>query len=204
MSKFTTKQLVTLAVFGALWGIVEMSLGSVLNALRVPLSGAVLTAIGLSVAMVARLYVPKRGSTLFIGIIAMILKLFSIGSVVVGPMIGILAAAILAELALSSFPRPSRAAFMTAGSLGVLWTLVQPFFTGLVLFGRGIVDIWMSVINDGSRLLGLEPSAAVWIILALVLLRVMIGATAGIIAWSAGRLLQTRLQGGAVQVSSKP
>jgi hypothetical protein len=204
MSKFTTKQLVTLAVFGALWGIVEMSLGSVLNALRVPLSGAVLTAIGLSVAMVARLYVPKRGSTLFIGIIAMILKLFSIGSVVIGPMIGILAAAILAELALSAFPRPSRAAFMTACSLGVLWTLVQPFFTGLVLFGRGIVDIWMGVINDGSRMLGLDPSAAVWIILALVLLRVMIGTGAGLLAWSAGRLLQTRLQGGAVQVSSKP
>jgi hypothetical protein len=201
MSKFTTKQLVTLAVFGALWGIVEMSLGSVLNALKVPLSGAVLTAIGLSVAMVARLYVPKRGSTLFIGIIAMVLKLFSIGSVIIGPMVGILAAAIIAELVLSAFPRPSRAAFMTAGSMGVLWTLIQPFFMGLVVFGRGIVDIWMGVINEGSRLLGVDSSAAVWILLLLVLLRIMIGTAAALLAWSAGRLLKTRLQGTAAQAS---
>jgi hypothetical protein len=201
MNKFTTRQLVTLAVFGALWGMVEISLGSVLNALKVPLSGAFLTAIGLSVVMIARLYVPKRGSTLFIGVIAMILKLFSIGSVIIGPMVGILAAALLAELVLSAFQRPTRTAFMAAGSAGVLWTLVQPFFMGLVVFGRGIVDIWMGVVNEGSRILGLDASAAVWIILALVGLRLVIGAAAGWLAWNAGRVLQTRMQGGPVQAS---
>lgn len=193
--KFTTRQLVTLAVFGALWGAVEISLGSVLNVLKVPLSGAMLTAIGLVVAMTARIFVPIRGSTLFIGIIAMILKLFSIGSIVIGPMIGILAAALIAEVCLSLFRKPMRLAFMIAGGLGVLWTLIQPFFTGLLLFGRDIVDIWMGLLREGSQLLGVQPEAAIWILLALVGLRLLIGAAAGWLAWDAGRLLRARLVG---------
>ena len=50
--KFSTRELVTLAVFGVLWGIVEISLGTVLKSLNVPLSGVVLGAIGLSIALV--------------------------------------------------------------------------------------------------------------------------------------------------------
>jgi hypothetical protein len=193
--RFNTRQLVTLAVFGALWGMVEISLGSVLNALKVPLSGAILTAIGLIIAMTARTFVPRRGSTLFIGIIATVLKLFSIGSVFVGPMIGIMAAALIAEITLSLFGRPSRVAFMVAGSLGVLWTLIQPFFTGLLLFGRDILDIWMGLLREGSQLLGLQPEAALWIVLALVALRLVIGAVAGWFAWDVSRLLHARLVG---------
>ncbi|MCA9947909.1 MAG: hypothetical protein KC449_30715, partial [Anaerolineales bacterium] len=63
--KLSTRELVTIAVFGTLWGIVEISLGTVLKSLNVPLSGVVLAAIGLTVALVGRLFVPRRGATLF-------------------------------------------------------------------------------------------------------------------------------------------
>ena len=75
--KLSTRELVLLAVFGALWGVVEMSLGTVLKSLNIPLSGAVLAAIGLMIAMLGRLFVPKRGATIFIGAIATLLKLFT-------------------------------------------------------------------------------------------------------------------------------
>jgi len=35
MMKFSTRELVLLAVFGALWGVVEITLGSVLKSLDV-------------------------------------------------------------------------------------------------------------------------------------------------------------------------
>ncbi|PIZ26370.1 MAG: hypothetical protein COY47_00885, partial [Chloroflexi bacterium CG_4_10_14_0_8_um_filter_57_5] len=110
--KFTTRQLVTMAVFGALWGVVEISLGSVLHAIKIPLTGLALSTIGLLVALIGRLFVPKRGSTFFIGVIATVLKLFSIGNIVIGPMIGILAEALVAELILDIFPKPTRLAFV--------------------------------------------------------------------------------------------
>ena len=44
--KFGTRQLVTLAVFGALWGIVEISLGSILHAAHLPFDGVILASGG--------------------------------------------------------------------------------------------------------------------------------------------------------------
>ncbi len=193
--KFTTRQLVTMAVFGALWGVVEISLGSVLHAIRIPLTGLTLTVIGLLVALIGRLFVPKRGSTFFIGVIAMVLKLFSIGNIIIGPMIGILAEALVAELILDLFPQPTRLSFILAIAGGALWTLIQPFVTGLLIFGRTLLPIWLDMVDQGSRLFGLGSQAATWIVFALVLLYLVVGAAAGWLAWNLGHLVSVRLRG---------
>jgi hypothetical protein len=193
--KFNTRELVLLAVFGALWGASEILLGSVLHNLKMPFNGVILAGIGLAVAMIARIFVPRKGATLFVGVIATILKLFSVGSVVVGPMIGILVEALLAEMVLSAYPQPSRGAFMLAGSAGVLWTLVQPFATGLLLFGRNLVDIWAGVIQEGNRLLGMEASGVgivLGILLLLIAIRIAVGCLSGWVAWDVGKLLKAR------------
>ena len=191
--KFTTRQLVTLAVFGALWGAVEISLGSLLKALNLPLSGAILAAVGLMIAMIGRLFVPRRGTTLFIGVIAMVLKIFSIGSIILGPMIGILAEAILAEIVLSLFKKPSLPAFLLAGVAGSLWVVVQPFVTGLLLFGRDLFTVWLDLLDLGQRLFGIDTSAAVLIVLILAVVHVLIGMLGGWMAWTIGRSLLARM-----------
>lgn len=191
--KFSTRELVTMAVFGALWGMVEISLGSVFHAIDLPMSGMALAIIGVMVASIGRLFVPRRGSTIFIGIIAMVLKLFSIGSTVIGPMIGILAEALIAELVMDAFTKPSVAAFMTACIGAALWTLVQPFITGVLLFGRNLLLIWLDLLDVGHRLFGFPSQAALWIILVLVILHVLFGATGGWLAWNLGQVLKTRL-----------
>jgi hypothetical protein len=193
--KYTTRQLVTLAVFGALWGVVEISLGSVLHAVKLPLSGALLAALGLAVALTGRIFVPRRGATLFIGVIAMALKLFSIGSVVVGPMVGILSEALVAEATLSAFKRPTRFALLLAGALGVLWTLVHPFVTNPLLFGRGIFVVWLDLLDRGAQLMGLNPNAWVWIVAVLAAIHLLLGGVAGWLAWNVGGLLQDRMAG---------
>ncbi len=193
--KFTTRHLVSMAVFGALWGLVEISLGSVLHAINIPFTGLVLTAIGLAIAMIGRLFVPRRGSTIFIGVIATILKLFSIGNIVIGPMIGILTEALIAEIVLDVFPRPSRLAFMLAGAGGALWTIIQPFVTGLLLFGRSLLVVWLDLIDLGSRIFHLDSNAGVWIAILMTLLYLIVGGVAGWLAWQVGRLLIARLGG---------
>ncbi|HEY83526.1 MAG TPA: ECF transporter S component, partial [Chloroflexi bacterium] len=169
--KFNTRELVTLAVFGALWGVVEVSLGSLLHVLNVPLTGLFMTAVGIAIALVGRLYVPKPGATVFIGLIAALLKMFSLGGIVINPMIGIIAASLLAEIVLTAFRRPRRLAFVLAGGLAVLWTLVHPFLTQSFLAGRGVLVIWLDLLDEGIRLFGLNSNAAWVIVAALVLLR---------------------------------
>jgi len=201
--KNTTRELVTLAVFGALWGVVEISLGSVFHAVKMPMAGLGLAAVGLIIALVGRAFVPKRGSTIFIGVIATILKLFSIGAIVIGPMIGILSEALLAELVLSLFRRPSRLAFVSAAMLGVSWVLVQPFVTGLLLFGRDVFSVWLDTLDLGARLFGFDSQAVVWILAALVGFHLAVGAAAGWLAWWLSGLVFARL-GRRVPIAVQP
>ena len=49
--RFTTRELVILTVFGTLWGVVEISLGSLLHLLHLPMSGPWLAASGLAIAI---------------------------------------------------------------------------------------------------------------------------------------------------------
>ncbi len=191
--KFNARELVILAVFGALWGVAEISLGSLLHILKVPLTGLFMTAIGIVIALIGRLYVPKFGATLFTGLIAALLKMFSLGGIVINPMIGIMAASLLAEIVLSAFRRPKRLAFVLAGGLAVLWTLVHPFFTQSFLAGRGVLVIWLNLLDEGTRLFGLNPNAAWIIVVALVLLRLLVGGIAGWLAWNLGHTIQKRI-----------
>lgn len=191
--KFNTRELVTLAVFGVLWGIVEMSLGTVLKSLNMPMSGTVLAGIGLLVALIGRLFVPRRGATLFIGVIATLLKLFSLGGVVIGPMIGILSEAVIAEIVLSLGGQPRRWLWLLAGGLGVSWSLLQPFVTGPLLFGRSLTMAWLNMLDQGSRYLGLDTDAALLIVAGLIAIHLIVGAVAGWFAWETGGELQKRM-----------
>lgn len=193
--KFSTRELVMLAVFGAFWGLVEISLGSVFHAINLPLSGMALSIIGVMVASIGRLFVPRRGSTIFIGIIALVLKLFSIGSVVVGPMVGIFAEALIAELILDIFPKPSMLAFIFACAGAALWTVVQPFVTGVLLFSRNLLVIWLDLLDLGARLFGLPSQAALWIVVVMIAVHVVIGGVGGWLAWKLGTTLEIRLGG---------
>lgn len=199
--KYSTRDLVTLAVFGSLWGLAEISLGTVVKSLNIPLSGMVLSAIGLTIALIARVFVPKKGSTLFVGAIAMLLKLFSLGGVVMGPMIGIISEAIVAEVTLSLMGKPKRGSMILAGSLGVLWVLAQPFITNPIMFGRTVLDVWLNLLVMGSRVLGIDSNGAVWIIGGLAVIHLGIGGGAGWLGWGLGNLLQTRLGKGSIAIN---
>jgi hypothetical protein len=191
--KLSTRELATIAVFGTLWGLSEISLGSVLKSLNVPFSGAVLGAIGLVIALVGRAFVPKKGSTLFVGVIAMLLKLFSLGGIILGPMVGIFSEALVAEIVLSLTGRPRRFSFVLAGALGVAWSLVQPFVTGPLLFGRTLFVVWLDLLDTGTRLLGLDSNAALAIVVALLAIYLSTGGVAGWLSWDVARQLKTRM-----------
>jgi len=192
--RFTVRDLVYIGVFGALWGAVETTLGSVLHVLNVPFSGVVLTGIGITIALIGRLFVPRTGSVLFIGLVTAFLKLLSIGGIVLMPIIGILAESVLAEAALTGLGRPRRLSFVAAGGLATLWPFVHPFFTQGILAGAGVVTIYKRTITNGAKALGFDPAAVLYILAALVAIHVAMGIVAGLLAWDAGRVIQARLR----------
>ena len=190
--RYNVRELVYVGVFGGLWGAIEISAGSALHALAVPFAGLLLAATGLTIALVGRLYVPRPGSVLFMALATAFLKMFSVGGVVVTPIIGILMEGILAEGGLLLF-RSSRAGFSVSAAVATLWPLVQPFVTqGLLLGGAGVLGVYDGVLRLGAKLFGLTPASGLAIVGLLVAMHAAAGVLAGIMAWHVGTALRAR------------
>jgi len=190
--RFSVRDLVYIGIFGALWGVSETGLGSVLHALQVPLTGTALAAVGMAIALTGRCFVPRPGSVLFIGLVTAMLKMLSVGGTVLNPMIAIVVESVLAELVLVA-GRHNRVTFAAAGAAASAWSLVHPFLTGAILAGQGFFAVYASMLRNGARMLGVEPSAIVLILGVLTILHVAAGAAAGLLAWDTGHLVQSRL-----------
>ncbi len=190
--RFKLRELVLIGTFGALWGVVETTLGSVLHLANVPFKGIILGGIGVMILLIGRLFVPRRGATLAMGIVTAVLKMFSLGQFVINPMLAIFIEALLAEIVLSLHRAPGRRAFLLAGALAISWNFFHPFLTWGILAGQGIVTIWTSTIENGSRTLGLSPNLA-WLIVAILLgIHALGGLLAGWLGWQVGEQIRRR------------
>lgn len=190
--RFTLRELVFIGIFGALWGVIETTLGSVLHTAHVPFKGLILSGFGVMILMVGRLFVPRRGATLATGAVTAVLKLFSIGQFVLNPMIAIFMEALLAEAALSLFGPPSLRSFLVAGGLATSWNFFHPFLTWGILAGQGILTLWTETVESGAALLGLSPDAAWLVVAILVGVHVLGGLLAGWLGWQVGQRVRAR------------
>ena len=198
-TRFTTRDLVYIAVFGALWGVLEIIFGSYLHLIFPPVTtplvgvGTIMAAVGMVVALMGRLFVPKTGSVLMIGVVVAILKALSIGGVKLPAMLAIIIECLLAESGLLLARRPSRGGFMLAGCLAVLWTFFHKFFASYVFLGRGIYDVYLGMLKVGSEALGVGMGYALAIVAVYLLVRIVAGGLAGWLAWDLGKAVQARL-----------
>jgi hypothetical protein len=198
MKSYTVRDWVYVAVFGALWGALELTLGAYLHVLFPPLAdtfftGLIMAGIGAVVALVGRTFVPRPGAVLGIGIVTALLKVLSLGGVKIGPVVAILAEAALMELALLSKASPTRWRYVLAGILAVSWNFFHKFMMMRLLYGQGVTEVYVQMIQDGSQTLGMDAGQAVAIIGVLFLFRVAVGAVGGWLAWDLGRLVARRL-----------
>lgn len=198
MSSYSVRSWVTIGLFGALWTVVEMTLGSYLHVIFPPqantfLAGVVLGGLGVAVALTGRHFVPERGSVFLIGVVTALLKLLSPGGVRLGPSVAILVEGALMEAVLWLAWRPRRWAFVAGGALAVGWNLPHKFIMMRLLYGQGVLEVYTKMVQEGSRMLGLAPSAA-WLILAILLLvYLIVGAIGGWGAWKLGGAVARRL-----------
>ncbi|HJX39361.1 MAG TPA: hypothetical protein VJ714_12205 [Anaerolineae bacterium] len=196
--KFSVRELVYIAIFGAIWGALELTLGSYLHVIFPPLAdtflvGLIMASLGAIVALIGRLFVPKTGSVFMIGVVTAIIKMISIGGVQAGPLVAILAESLLMELGLLLARKPSRWGFVLAGALALAWNFFHKFIMMYILFGQGVYEVYVGMIKQGASLLRIDVSYALVIILVLFVMRLVAGGLAGWIAWDLGRVVSHRL-----------
>lgn len=174
---------VFIAIFGALWGLVEITLGVVIKGIRLPMGGALLVAICSIIFLTGRFFIRRRGSILMMGGIAAILKIFSVGTVIAGPFIAILIESLIAEALISILGIHRFSYVMTASALSV-YTILHPFISQGIIFGENIYKIYLETFQKITQLLQLDFRYVVWIILIYVFLHLILGAASGWLAYS--------------------
>jgi ABC-type thiamin/hydroxymethylpyrimidine transport system permease subunit len=202
---FTTRDWVYIAVFGALWGAIEITLGAYLHVIFPPLAdtflvGVIMAGVGSIIALTGRHFVPRTGSVLMIGVVTALLKALSLGGVKIGPMVAILAESLLIEVGLlapnkfrTPSHQPSRWGFALAGALAVSWNFFHKFVMMRLLFGRGVSEVAVKMVKDSSKLLDLDVRYSIAILAALLFVRLIVGAVAGWLAWDLGGAVRRRL-----------
>ncbi len=189
--KFTVRDLVYVGVFAGCWGAIEITLGALLHTLRVPFLGAVMAGAGIAIALVGRLYVPKTGSIALIALVTALLKLLSVGGIVLSPMVAIAAEGLVAELCVGALGA-GRVGFVVAASAAATWSLVHAFLRVWLTGGTDLLGSYVVIVERGASTVGLPPSSGGIIFAVLIAVHVGIGATAGLLAWRVGQGLRRR------------
>lgn len=182
MQRFSTKDLVYVAVLSALWAASENLLGGQLHAMNIPLSGAVLAAIAVFLMVTCRSLVPKVGSILMMGIVVALLKALSISGIVLSPMIAILMEAVLVELAMT-VGGPTLLASSIGGMLADMYSIVHPFIFQPLLFGTSMLVIYQKTISAASKIFGIDPTNVILLFLALAISQGILGVIGGVAGW---------------------
>lgn len=174
---------VFIAIFGALWGLVEITLGVVIKGTRLPMGGAFLAVLCSIIFLNGRFFVRRRGSILMMGGIAATLKIFSVGTVIAGPFIAILIESLIAETLVSFLGVHRFSYVITANALSV-YTILHPFISQGIIFGENIYKIYLETFQKITQLLQLDFSYLIWIILIYVFLHLILGTASGWLAYS--------------------
>lgn len=178
------------ALFGSLWGALEMSVGTVVKASRIPLAGVVMACLGLLCMITLRRLQPWPGVVFTAGVVAAFLKVFALGGLYPGPIVAILMEAAMVELAFLTLGNRVAAA-VAGGALSVGIGPAQLLITLRLVAGREILE---SVIAGARRLLVALDAPhlpAVSVLLAVMIAFSLVGAAAGAAAWGmAGRVLR--------------
>jgi hypothetical protein len=182
------------ALFGTLWGALEVSLGSILYLSRIPFSGTLMSALGLLCLITLRRLQPRPGVCLLAGVVALFLKVFTLGGFYPGPLIGIAAEATLTEIAFTLSGSRWIGAVM-GGALTLGWTPVQMLVSTWVIAGPEAISGFARAAEIVLNRLNVPAVAPIATLIGFVAFIASVGAGVGWWSWRVAGRVRRRLGG---------
>jgi hypothetical protein len=167
------------ATFGALWGAIEITVGSFAHAIKLPFGGVVLAGVGAALLVALRTLLPARGVILVAGAVCAGVKLLSPAGAVVGPMAAILVESLLVEAVL--LPAGANAASAAiAGALASCWAIAQKLITQTLFLGMPIIGIYKGILQQAEKVLHLPATGGAWAAVTFLSIVALVGASLGV------------------------
>ena len=180
------------ALFGTLWGALELTLGTALHLAGVPLYGVLTSLIGLVCLVTLRRLQPRFGVCILAGAVAIFLKIFAFGGLRLGPMIGIGLGALLVELGFT-ICGPTALGAIAAGVLAVVAAPLQMILVLWAVLGRDGLVASFEAATRLTAVVGLGPVAGEMVVAVIVGAAAVVGAVGGWWSWRLAGRVQRRL-----------
>ena len=187
-----SRETVYVAAFGTLWGLLEITLGTALKGLRIPFTGMLMASLATILFLAGRRFAPRRGSILMMGGIAALLKIFSLGGFVLGPVWAIVLEAAVAEAAIGALGL-HRLSCILAAILVLAYTTVHPLLTQALLYGPAIVRIYAEMLRLAAHTARLDGAGVPVLIAGWLGAVSLLGAAVGLMGDRLGRRLEERI-----------
>lgn len=182
------------ALFGALWGVLELSLGTVLHLGRVPLKGLLMGSLGLLCLVALRRLQPRPGVCLIAGFVAVFLKVFAMGGLYPGPLIGIAGEAIAVETAFL-LTRSRSPGAVVGGAVALALGPLQKLAMTWLVAGPEAVQAMVRAVREAALRIGIGDVGGRSILLAVTGASGALGAVVGWLAWMVAGRVARRLGG---------
>lgn len=190
--KSKSRNIAFIAIFGTIWGIIEVSVGTYLHIFRFPFAGALMSSLALLIILSGSVFIDEKLAIIKIGAVACFVRIFSVGSIIISPLISMAIEAIIANVIILIFSK-NVFSFILTGITIVTYTFFHKFIAQGILFGKGIFKMYIDVLNEGSKILGIDIHYAFLIIFLLILLHIILGIITGISAFYLANQAKKRL-----------
>ncbi|MCK4915093.1 MAG: TonB-dependent receptor [Candidatus Eisenbacteria sp.] len=176
--RFTSREIALLGLMAALWGVIEITVGGMIKTWHIPFGGSFLSTFGVVILLTARGSVPRKWSSILIGVVAAGVRLASGFGGAVFAAIGIVAEALIVEFVLSLWSSSRLRARMLAGILAVTWAMVHPFVVQGYMAGLGPAKVYSFTIGLIVGQESLSSGQAMLVFLSLLLVHAAMGVCA--------------------------
>jgi hypothetical protein len=185
--KLTIKEKAYIATFGALWGGSEITLGMLLHNFRIPFTGFILTFIGAIIALTCLRLTGKKRTIIYVALIAATLKMLSFTTIKLGPIMGIVGSALLAQSVIVILNINFVSYALAAGAM-CSWPFLQFLLNQVIIYTHKIFNIYQEFLIN----IGLKDLKVYVLFVFILIMHFVLGTMSGMIAWKLSSCLIQR------------
>lgn len=172
--------------YGATLSLIEVGLGSLLHAFKVPFSGILLSLnqgfILCRAAILSREIPQNLWTTYSISNVAAVLKSLSPAGKKLGPMLSLSMQGLLFNIGILLFGT-NPIGLCVGMALLSIWTFLQPLVTYYLFFGKELINAVEYLYEKTLPYHGLKAESLLWIFLGLVFTKMLVAMILAIVAW---------------------
>ncbi|MBU0508296.1 hypothetical protein KKH27_05620 [bacterium] len=174
------------AIFGALWGAIELTIGPFLYMTRIPLKGVVLSGMAVGLLVASQMLIRRPWFPLRAALICVAIRALAPDGMRPGLMFALLFQGFEVSLYFLLFRSPLLVG-IAAGFTAAVASQIQSFVDKLFKYGLNFWELFVALLEKAQSLLHLNVGSE-WLVIGLFLTIVgIVGALEGVLGWRLGQ-----------------